>query len=45
MEVVTDKNFFKIGDRKGTTKKFRMMSSQKPLIAKIMNHRFGKAKY
>jgi cytochrome c biogenesis factor len=44
-EVVTDKNFFKIqiengGDRLSYKEIPYMMSSQKPLIAKIMNHRF-----
>ena len=48
-EVVTDKNFFKIqiengGDRLSYKEIPYMMSSQKPLIAKIMNHRF-EAKY
>lgn len=48
-QVVTDKNFFKIqieqgGDRLSYKEIPYMMASQKPLIAKLMNHRF-EAKY
>ena len=48
-QVVTDKNFFKIqieqgGDRLSYKEIPYMMASQKPLIAKLMNHNF-EAKY
>lgn len=48
-EIVTDKNFFKIqiengGDRLSYQEIPYMMSSQEPLLAKLMNHRF-EAKY
>ena len=48
-EIVTDKNFFKIqiengGDRLSYKEIPYMMSSQEPLLAKLMNHRF-EAKY